>query len=92
MSIRDIDRQLIDNFGVRTVTAAEYAINLFGSPYKMASAFEKNGYRINPSAIYRWTYPRDRKGSDGRIPSDWHKAIIECAEAEGIQVEYWDKP
>lgn len=69
------------------MTAAEYAISLFGSPYKLADAFADCGYSINPSAVYRWTYPRDRRGSDGRIPSDWHEAIIESAKAKGIQVD-----
>ena len=69
------------------MTAAEYAISLFGSPYKMRDSFARRGYTINPSAIYRWTYPKDRKGSEGRIPSVWHPAIIECAEAEGRQVD-----
>ena len=69
------------------MTAAEYAISLFGTPYKMRDSFAAHGYTIDPAAIYRWTYPPERKGLGGRIPSAWHQAIIECAEAEGKQVD-----
>jgi len=40
----------------------------------------------DPKRVYRWAYPRDRGGTDGRIPSDVQQLLLERAQARGIDL------
>ena len=63
-------------------TAAGRAIKAFGGARPLAKAIG-----INPEAVYRWNYPKDRRGSDGTIPSEWHKPIMDAAKERGIKLK-----
>jgi aspartate carbamoyltransferase catalytic subunit len=39
---------------------------------------------IHPSNVHRWTYPKDKGGTDGRVPTRHHRKLIEAARAKGI--------
>jgi aspartate carbamoyltransferase catalytic subunit len=39
---------------------------------------------IHVSNVHRWTYPRAKGGSDGRIPTRHHRRLIEAAALRGI--------
>lgn len=42
---------------------------------------------LKPAAVYRWTYPTARGGSNGLIPSRWQRPILTKAEAAGIDLK-----
>lgn len=54
-------------------------INKFGSPYKMAEYV-----RISPATIYKWTWSRERGGTDGLIPARSMQEVIRGARIAGI--------
>lgn len=39
--------------------------------------------RVN---VYRWTYPKERRGTGGQIPSDAQRKLLACARSEGIDL------
>lgn len=46
-----------------------------------------NWLGVKPPTVYRWTYPRDRGGTDGQIPRRYMEPWIEKAAASGISIE-----
>jgi hypothetical protein len=42
--------------------------------------------RRDLSRVVRWTYPKDRGGTDGRIPSEAQPTLLVAARAEGIDL------
>lgn len=36
--------------------------------------------------VYRWGYPKEKRGSGGNIPSRWHKPILHAAKIRGIEI------
>jgi hypothetical protein len=56
-------------------SAADRAIKAFGGARKLAAEIG-----VNPESVYRWSYPRSRRGCGGTIPSEWHRPILEAAE------------
>lgn len=36
--------------------------------------------------VRRWTYPKDRGGTDGLIPSDMQLVLLEAARSQGIDL------
>lgn len=62
-------------------TAAERVIAAFGGARPLATELG-----INPEAVYRWSYPKSRRGSGGTIPSEWHKPIMDAAKRNGIEL------
>ena len=55
-------------------TAAERVIDLFGGASRLA---ELTG--IDKSSVYRWTYSKEKGGTDGAIPHANHDNIIKTA-------------
>lgn len=58
---------------------------------RVASAF--GGYKelarqlgIDYVAVYRWAYPKSKRGTGGNIPYRWHKPILHLAEANKINI------
>lgn len=39
------------------------------------------------TAPYRWTYPRDRGGTDGAIPQRHHRTLLDYAARKGIPLD-----
>lgn len=45
---------------------------------------------LHESGVYRWTYPRDRKGGGGRIPARHIPKMIEAAKKRGVRLSHQD--
>lgn len=58
---------------------AQSIINLCGGYAAVAAMVARSEIRIR-----RWTYPKDRGGTGGMIPTDMQKPLIEAAQAKGI--------
>lgn len=73
---------------------AEAIIRRFGGPRDLARALAAVGAPRDPSAIYRWTYPRDQGGTGGLIPTSAVKDVKRAARFAGIELrpEDWDPP
>jgi len=41
---------------------------------------------VDLAYVYRFTYPRNRRGTDGLIPSRFHKPLIKGAKDRGIDL------
>lgn len=62
-------------------TQAEYVIDTFGGPAQMAKALG-----ISLPTVYRWTYPLDKGGSDGLIPTQMWPKIRALADDLDIEL------
>lgn len=40
---------------------------------------------ISAHAVRLWTYPKDKRGSGGRIPRKHHQKLLEAAQHEGLK-------
>lgn len=38
------------------------------------------------SRVYRWTYPKEKGGTNGRIPTKHQQKLLDAARAEGIDL------
>ena len=58
----------------------------FGGAYKLSRALTALGpaHARNPSVIFRWTYPKVKGGTNGRIPSGAVDDVKAAARLEGI--------
>ena len=68
------------------MTPAEKIIRKFGGAYRLSEALAALGpecYR-RPSTIYRWTYPKEKRGTDGRIPTRDVDLIKAAARGVGV--------
>lgn len=45
---------------------------------------------LSESVVYRWAYPRDRRGTGGLIPARHIKPLIEIARARGKRLTLQD--
>lgn len=52
----------------------------------MSRILARIGRVRDPAVIYRWTYPRGRRGSGGLVPSGAWDDILAAAHALGIEV------
>lgn len=68
-------------------TPAEKIIAKFNGVPSLARAIGKT-----PAAVYRWTYPRERGGTGGYIPTAQIAKIKDVADLLGIQLtaEDWE--
>lgn len=41
---------------------------------------------VHTSRVHRWTYPKERGGTGGTIPSQHQQAILDGAKARGIEL------
>ena len=41
---------------------------------------------VDLSRVHRWTYPKARGGTDGRIPSKHHQSLLNRARERGIEL------
>lgn len=63
------------------MTQASRIISKFGNATKLASAI---GY--SKQAVYRWTYPKERFGSNGYVPGPAIPLIKDAAELLGVEL------
>ena len=62
-------------------TPATQIIEKFGSAKRLAEAIGRD-----PASVYRWTHPKSRGGTGGRIPRSAIPKILQAAEALGISI------
>ena len=71
-------------------TQAAQIIARFGGAYPLSRAMracadtDASRASRSPSVIFRWTYPRSRGGTDGRIPNAAWPAVLDAARYMGI--------
>ncbi len=61
---------------------AQIIIGKFGGVLSLARAIDRC-----PATIYRWLYPKERKGRNGMIPTSAVADIILAADLQGIEIE-----
>lgn len=61
---------------------AKTVIELCGGFDAVASMTGRTSLRVR-----RWTYPKDRGGTGGLIPSDCQQALLEQARLRGVMLE-----
>ena len=68
---------------------AERVIAKFGGARKLYRLLKEIDPECcwNPSSIYRWTYPREKGGTGGVIPSRAMKIIVKAARLHGVLVD-----
>ncbi len=64
------------------MSIAQTMIERFGGHEELAAALG-----VNVVQVYRWTYPKDRKGTDGRIPDRHFKTLLTEAKKRGIKID-----
>jgi hypothetical protein len=65
-------------------TQADRIIARFGNAYRLQEALRRAGYHRSVAAIYKWTYPTERDGTDGMVPTRALQQIIRVARLEGV--------
>lgn len=63
---------------------AERVIARFGNARRLARIMAAAGEPRHYSQIYRWTYPKERGGCDGVVPSSAWRAIRAAARLDGV--------
>lgn len=69
------------------MTQAQRVIAKFGNARRLSEATRRladESLHRSPHVVYRWTYPKERGGTDGRIPSSALDAVLAAARLEGI--------
>lgn len=69
---------------VEMITQAERILNKFGGPLKLAKALKEIGCAKSITQIYKWTYKREKGGTNGIIPNAALFDIVQAAKAKGI--------
>jgi hypothetical protein len=59
--------------------AAQIVIEKFGGPARIAELL-----KVDVSRVYRWTYPADRGGTDGLIPTKHQMRLLALAREHGV--------
>lgn len=71
-------------------TPAERIIEKCGGPKALASLVG-----VDLSRVHRWTYPKAKGGTDGRIPSRHHQKLLDRARENGISLspaDFFESP
>lgn len=63
---------------------AKRVIDRFGGPRRLARILKAIGRPKDPACIYRWTYPKERGGTGGIIPTSAWNDVLFAARVEGI--------
>lgn len=65
---------------------AERIIAKFGGARRLAIILKQadESQALNPSSIYRWTYPKEKGGTGGVVPTAALPLLIKAARLEGI--------
>jgi hypothetical protein len=73
------------------LTPAGRLIARFGGVLKLHEALTQLSTRApNLSSIYRWTYPRERGGTGGLIPTRDLELVLRCARENKVSLEIDD--
>ena len=69
-------------------SSAWRVIEKFGGVRRLCEALNDVGeYSWNPSSVYRWTYPREKGGTGGVIPTKALEILSRAARLHGIFLE-----
>lgn len=68
----------------RPRTQAERVLAKFGGARRLSALLDHLGRSKDPASIYKWTYPKERGGTGGVIPTSAWKDLILAARMEGI--------
>lgn len=63
------------------MTVAETMIKRFGGREQLAAALG-----VNIVQVYRWTYPKTKKGTGGSIPARHFPTLLKVARERGIKL------
>ena len=66
------------------LSQAERVIAKFGGARALSAALASVSTPRDPSVVYKWTYPKERGGTDGRIPTNAWDNILKAARKYGI--------
>jgi len=66
------------------VSQAARIIGKFGGARALSRALKRAGFHRDPSAIYRWCYPKNKSGRGGIVPLQALNEIKMAARLEGI--------
>lgn len=66
---------------IRMSNAAEHIIRKCGGAARVAEMLG-----MDVSSVHRWTYPRDKKGAAGRVPSKRQAELLAKAREAGIDL------
>lgn len=66
------------------MSQASQIIEKFGSVPALSRALAAAGVGRDLTTIYKWTYPKDKGGTGGYIPTSAHADIKKAARREGI--------
>ena len=64
------------------MNVAETMIKRFGGREKLAEALG-----VNIVQVYRWTYPKTKKGTGGSIPARHFSKLLKLARERGIEID-----
>lgn len=65
---------------------AERLIRRFGGAQRLVSILKAIGHPMRPSAIYKWTYPKEKGGTGGIIPTRAWPLLMLAARYEGVVI------
>ncbi len=65
-----------------SMTPADRVFQKFGGAERVARALGLTVARVN-----RWLYPKDRGGTNGRIPAKHQQKLLDIARAKGIDLK-----
>lgn len=63
---------------------AERVVQKFGGARQLARILKRVGRPKHPASIFRWTYPREKGGTGGIIPTAAWPDLIHAARIEGV--------
>ena len=76
-----LDKPVLLEPGGNRMTAAQKVVQAFGGAVALSAATG-----IDLSAIYRWSYPKSKRGCGGRVPSRNHSIILKKARANNLDL------
>jgi hypothetical protein len=68
----------------RMESQAVRVLRRFGGPQKLARTLKMINQPKDVVTLYRWTYPKSKRGTGGFIPAKCMGAVLEAARVEGI--------
>lgn len=84
MDISERNNSKIDGDSIM-LTPAEYVIYIFKSIRKTGRAIGRSH-----GSVYNWYNPKNKRGIEGRIPTNLQKKILDVAKEQGLDINAHD--